>query len=62
MADDNGEIISAVRSTLGERVHIIAAVDDGKEAVLALLEFNPDLLITDLAMPFLDGLQVAMAL
>ena len=61
LADDNREIISAVRSTLGERVHIIAAVDDGKEAVLALLEFNPDLLITDLAMPFMDGLQVAIA-
>jgi two-component system invasion response regulator UvrY len=57
LADDNREIISAVRSTLGERVHIIAAVDDGKQAVLAVLEFDPDLLITDLAMPFMDGLQ-----
>jgi YesN/AraC family two-component response regulator len=28
---------------------------------LAVLEFNPDLLITDLAMPFVDGLQVAIA-
>jgi CheY-like chemotaxis protein len=40
LADDNREIISAVRLTLGERVHIIAAVDDGKQAVLAVLEFN----------------------
>jgi CheY-like chemotaxis protein len=40
-ADDNREIISAVRSTLGERVHIIAAVDNGKQAVLAVVEFNP---------------------
>jgi CheY-like chemotaxis protein len=62
LADDNREFISAVRSTLGERVHIIAAVDDGKQAVLVVLEFNPDLLITDLAMPFMDGLQVAIAL
>jgi hypothetical protein len=41
LADDNREIISVVRSTLGERVHIIAAVDDGKQAVLAVLELNP---------------------
>jgi CheY-like chemotaxis protein len=61
LADDDREIISAVRSTLGERAHIIAAVDDGKHAVLAALEFIPDLLITDLAMPFMDGLQVAIA-
>jgi DNA-binding NarL/FixJ family response regulator len=62
LADDNREIISVVRSTLGERFHIVAAVDDGKQAVLAVLEFDPDLLITDLAMPFMDGLQVAKAL
>jgi DNA-binding NarL/FixJ family response regulator len=62
LADDNREIISVVRLTLGERFHIVAAVDDGKQAVLAVLEFGPDLLITDLAMPFMDGLQVAKAL
>jgi DNA-binding NarL/FixJ family response regulator len=62
LADDNREITSAVRSTLGERVHIVAAVEDGRRAVLAVQEFDPDLLITDLAMPFLDGLQVAKAL
>jgi DNA-binding NarL/FixJ family response regulator len=29
---------------------------------LAVLELNPELLITDLAMPLMDGLQVAKAL
>jgi hypothetical protein len=41
LADDKREIISAVRSTLGVRVYIIAAGDDGKQAVLAVLDFNP---------------------
>jgi DNA-binding NarL/FixJ family response regulator len=59
LADDNQDIISVVRSTLGERFHIVAAVDDGDQAVSAVLELDPDVLITDFSMPTLHGLEVA---
>jgi two-component system, NarL family, nitrate/nitrite response regulator NarL len=62
LADDNQDIISVVRSTLGERFHIVAAVDDGDQAVSAVLELDPDVLITDFSMPTLHGLQVANSL
>ena len=62
LADDNQDIISVVRSTLGERFHIVAAVDDGDQAVSAVLELDPDVLITDFSMPTLNGLQVANSL
>jgi CheY-like chemotaxis protein len=62
LADDNPDMLSAVRSTLGERFHIVAAVGDGEKAVSAVLELNPDALITDFSMPILHGLQVADSL
>jgi two-component system, NarL family, nitrate/nitrite response regulator NarL len=62
LADDNPDILSVARSTLGERFHIVAAVDDGEKAVSAVLELDPDVLITDFSMPTLNGLQVANSL
>jgi DNA-binding NarL/FixJ family response regulator len=62
LADDNPDILLVARSTLGERFHIVAAVDDGEKAVSAVLELDPDVLITDFSMPTLNGLQGANSL
>jgi DNA-binding NarL/FixJ family response regulator len=59
LADDHREMVSIVRSTLGDNFEIVAAVDDGRMALDAVLALDPDVLITDISMPVMDGLQLA---
>jgi DNA-binding NarL/FixJ family response regulator len=59
LADDSSYFGGVIRSTLGGAFHVVAAVSDGRQAMTAVLDLDPDLLITDLSMPYLDGLQLA---
>jgi DNA-binding NarL/FixJ family response regulator len=59
LADDHREMVANVRSTLGEDFEIVAAVEDGRRALDAVLALDPDVLITDISMPEMDGLQLA---
>src|SRR5271170_8054069 len=59
LADDHREMVSIVRSTLGDDFEIVAAVEDGGLALDAVLALDPDVLITDIPMPVMDGLQLA---
>jgi DNA-binding NarL/FixJ family response regulator len=52
-------MVAIVRSTLGEEFEIVAAVEDGRRALDAVLALDPDVLITDISMPEMDGLQLA---
>jgi DNA-binding NarL/FixJ family response regulator len=58
LADDSPHFGDVIRSTLGGAFHVVAAVSDGRQAMTAVLDLDPDLLITDLSMPYLDGLQL----
>ncbi len=62
LADDHRDMVAIVRSTLGEDFEIVAAVEDGRKAMEAVLALDPDVLITDISMPVLDGLQLASQL
>jgi len=62
LADDHQTMLSRVRRELGEEFEIVATVTDGRAAVEAALLYDPDVLVTDLSMPVMDGLQVASAL
>ena len=44
------------------RIEVVAEASNGEEAVAAVLEHHPDVLLTDLAMPVMDGLQTMLAL
>ncbi len=45
-----------------DRCDIIAVAEDGKQAVAAVLSLDPDILILDICMPVMDGLQAAKQL
>jgi DNA-binding NarL/FixJ family response regulator len=62
LADDNPNFGDVVRSVLGGAFHVVAAARDGRQAMAAVLDLDPDLLITDLSMPYLNGLQLALEL
>ncbi len=58
IADDDPQILRALRVTLGAQGHEIRTAADGKETIAAASAHPPDLLILDLGMPHLDGLDV----
>lgn len=62
LADDHGNVSSIVTSLLGDEFEVVAAVCDGAKAVQAAREFHPDIVILDICMPGLDGIQAARAI
>ena len=62
IADDDPQILRALRITLSARGYDIITAVNGTEAVNAAIEHNPDLFMLDLGMPQLDGIQVIEAL
>jgi two-component system nitrate/nitrite response regulator NarL len=59
LADDHREVIAKIRIILGDEYEIVEAAENGNQAVTAVLELNPDVFVTDISMPFLNGLQAA---
>ena len=62
VADDDPQLVRALRITLGAHGYEVVAVPDGAAAVAAAGHSHPDLVMLDLGMPKLDGVQVIQAL
>jgi two-component system response regulator DesR len=56
IADDNDTVRAAVGRLLEDRFELVGAVSNGRELVDAALAHRPDVIVSDLAMPSLDGL------
>jgi DNA-binding NarL/FixJ family response regulator len=59
LADDHPEVIEKVRGILGDDFEVVATAENGSQAVCAVLALNPDVLVIDISMPLLSGLQAA---
>ena len=62
LADDNETILARVRMVLGEGFDVVGAVSNGLDAVAAVQRLDPDVLLIDISMPILDGLQAVSRL
>jgi DNA-binding NarL/FixJ family response regulator len=62
LADDHEEFLITIQASLREEYDIVGAVQDGEALVKAAQSLNPDLIISDLTMPVLNGLQAATKL
>lgn len=62
VADDHPCMLKTVREMLPPRFDVVAAVADGRAALEAAARTNPDLLLTDISMPGLNGLDLAREL
>jgi DNA-binding NarL/FixJ family response regulator len=62
LADDQPEVIATVAEILSDRFEIVAAVGDGEGVMDAVARLNPDLLILDISMPILNGIEAARRL
>jgi two-component system KDP operon response regulator KdpE len=58
VVDDEAQITRVLRTTLSSHGHAIRSAADGDEALQVMKEWNPDLVITDLGMPNMDGLEL----
>jgi len=60
LADDNGQILDYVREFLSANgCEVIGAVTDGQSTVNAAAQLLPDILVLDVSMPVLNGIQAA---
>jgi len=62
LADDDDEIVKTVTRLLRPDFAVIGTAPNGREAMSLALELEPNLLLLDVAMPVLDGLQVCTLL
>lgn len=62
VADDDAWILRMVTTVLEKRGYIVETAADGEEAYLRALEEPPDLVITDVMMPKMDGWDLIRAL
>ena len=62
LVDDNGEMLTDLRDELSDEFEIAGTAENGEEAVREVLRLDPDVLVLDLNMPVMNGLQVASLL
>ncbi|GAA1779513.1 response regulator [Agromyces lapidis] len=61
LADDDGQLQRAMRITLSARGYEVVSAHDGAEAIDLAASAHPDLVLLDLGMPKVDGLDVIRA-
>jgi two-component system KDP operon response regulator KdpE len=62
VADDDPQMLGALRIMLGAHGYVVALARNGKEALRQVVDEHPDLLILDLGMPQLSGVEVIKAI
>ncbi|HEY7899463.1 MAG TPA: response regulator transcription factor [Gemmatimonadaceae bacterium] len=64
VAEDQGMVLGALAALLETEadIQVVARAHDGRQAVALVLEHKPDVLLTDIEMPHLTGLEVAAEL
>jgi two-component system alkaline phosphatase synthesis response regulator PhoP len=61
VVDDEPKIVQLARDYLEHAGFKVASASDGREALAAFRSSSPDLIVLDLGLPFVDGLDVARA-
>jgi len=62
VVDDEAQITRVLRTSLSSHGYDIRVANDGETAVEIMKDWTPDLVITDLAMPNMDGLELCRRL
>jgi DNA-binding NarL/FixJ family response regulator len=59
LADDHAIFADALRLLLEQQYEVVGVVSDGRMLVTAAVQLNPDVIIVDVGMPALNGLDAA---
>ena len=59
LADDHRYLLELIRGLLEPTFDVVGAVEDGEALVEAAVNLQPDVIITDISMPKLNGIEAA---
>ena len=59
IADDHGIVAESLRSLLEKSCDVVGVVRDGRELLTVAPKLNPDVIVIDIGMPLLNGLNAA---
>ena len=59
LADDHSLVIAGFRKLLEPEFEVVATVDDGRALVSRAVELEPDVVLLDISMPLLNGIEAA---
>ena len=62
IADDNAEMREKITTLLESHFQLVGTVTDGQQAIEFAIRLNPDVVLLDISMPLLNGIQVASRL
>ena len=62
VVDDESQITRVLRTSLSSHGYDIRVANDGETALEIMKDWSPDMVITDLAMPNMDGLELCRRL
>ena len=62
LADDHKAMLDGVKRLLEKELQVVGTVRDAQAALDAVAELRPDVLILDISMPVLSGMQTAVRL
>jgi len=62
LADDHMETATLLRGLLEPEFDVVAQVEDGLSLVNAVARLSPDVIVSDVTMPGLDGISAAAAI
>jgi DNA-binding NarL/FixJ family response regulator len=62
LADDNEAMLDRVAGLLATEFNVVGTVADGQQAFDAAMELKPDVLVLDISMPVMNGIETARRL
>lgn len=62
IADDNPEMLEAVKRMLQNDYQVIAALEDASAVVAQVLKLKPDVVVLDISMPEMNGFEITRLL
>src|SRR5215469_16059756 len=59
LGDDHALILEGIRELLASKYDVVASAKDGKQLVAEALRAKPDVVVLDVSMPILNGIEAA---
>jgi DNA-binding NarL/FixJ family response regulator len=62
LADDHEAMLDRVARLLADEFNVVGTATDGQQALDAAMELEPDVLVLDISMPVMNGIETARRL